>query len=60
MCTECRQTPCHPLCPNADEPKPIYRCSWCNGKIYFDDDYYEIEDCIICEDCISKCRKTAE
>jgi hypothetical protein len=60
MCNVCRQAPCHPQCPNADEPKPIFRCAWCKGEIHYDDYYYEIDDCIVCEDCISKCRKTAE
>lgn len=60
MCNVCRQAPCHPQCPNADEPTPIFRCAWCKGEIHYDDYYYEIDDCIVCEDCISKCRKTVE
>lgn len=60
MCIECRQTPCHPRCPNADPPKPVFLCGWCNAEIYESDDYFEIDDCQVCESCISDCSKTAE
>ena len=38
MCMECRQTPCHPRCPNAPDPKPVYECEYCHDGIYEGDD----------------------
>ena len=50
MCDLCHQTPCHPACPNADEPKMICRCPACMEPIYkgdrvaeIDHDYYHME-----------------
>lgn len=31
MCAVCRKNPCDSRCPNAEEPKSIYTCEWCNG-----------------------------
>lgn len=56
----CRQTPCDPRCPNAPEPPVFARCSECGAKILDGDDYYEILNEYICEDCVDNARKTAE
>lgn len=56
MCSECLMTPCHSRCPNADEPKAIYKCPSCNEGIYRGDDCIEINgtwyhaDCLTLED----------
>ena len=34
MCSECLSTPCHPRCPNAPDPEPLYECAYCDGGIY--------------------------
>ena len=60
MCMECRQTPCHPRCPNASEPKAIFVCSGCSRDIYEGDDYYEIMGEQFCENCIEEAKKVAE
>lgn len=60
MCEECRQTPCHPRCPNADEPRVVTVCDVCDSKIYEGDTMYKIEGMCICEDCISKGETCAE
>lgn len=60
MCKECRQHPCHPRCPNADEPTVVFLCGWCNSEIIEGDDYYNIDDCQVCEECVSGRRHTAE
>ena len=53
MCLVCRQHPCHPMCPNAPEPKPVMFCSECGEGIYSGDDYYDIGDGLgICKECI--------
>lgn len=41
MCMECRQTPCHPQCPNYTPLKTNYYCSICEDGIYEDDQYVE-------------------
>lgn len=43
MCMECRQTPCHPRCPNALETKFKYYCYDCGEGIYVDEEYVENE-----------------
>lgn len=60
MCEVCRQTPCHPRCPYAPEPRSVFICSGCNQRIYEGDDYYEILGEQFCEDCIRKARRIAE
>ena len=60
MCSICRQTPCHPRCPNAPEPPSFGKCVKCNTKILDGDDYYDIDGEYYCEDCIHESRKTAE
>ena len=39
MCMECRQTPCHPRCPNAPEPKFKHTCSFCDEGILNGEQY---------------------
>ena len=34
MCAVCRKNPCDSRCPNAEEPKSIYACEWCEEPIY--------------------------
>jgi hypothetical protein len=41
MCIECRQTPCHPRCPNASESKFKHYCYDCDEGIYTGDEYVE-------------------
>lgn len=59
MCAECRQTPCHPSCPNY-EPEQIYTCDECENPIYESDTYYSFEGYALCEDCVDKHKRTAE
>lgn len=59
MCMECRMNPCHPRCPNADEPEAVERCANCGEPIYEGDDYYEIGGECYCEVCVDDARKTA-
>lgn len=44
MCEICRQTPCHPRCPNAPEPKPVEMCCLCDEGIYEGDEYLNTTD----------------
>lgn len=51
MCNECRQMPCHPLCPNAPEPKVRGRCRQCEKEMREDYVYYiDNEDNKFCSD----------
>lgn len=43
-----------------DEPRVVYECDMCGCEIYEGDDYYEIGDTKLCEDCMGDCKKTAE
>lgn len=52
MCSICMKTPCHPMCPNAPEPEPLYYCSVCGGGIYMGDKYYCGLDSEICSGCM--------
>lgn len=52
MCDICRQTPCHPRCPNAPEPKPVERCCLCGEGIYEGDEYLNTTDGCVCKDCL--------
>lgn len=60
MCEICRQYPCHPCCPNADEIEPIYICDNCKEGIYDGEYVFEIGGCKYCEGCINDSRYTAE
>ena len=41
MCNICRQTTCHPRCPNYIPPKVTYYCSSCGEGIYNGEEYIE-------------------
>lgn len=58
MCMECRQYPCHPRCPNAEE-RLVCHCDFCNAEIYEGTDMYDIDGTYICEDCVSRGKTTA-
>ena len=30
------------------------KCAWCGEELYFDDEYWELDDEILCEDCADK------
>ncbi|HBL82400.1 MAG TPA: hypothetical protein DD391_07375 [Clostridiales bacterium] len=40
MCFICRQTPCHPRCPNATPPKVRGTCADCGEDLTEDYTYY--------------------
>ncbi len=43
------------------ESKAVLKCSYCDGGIFEDEDYYEIEGKAYCEKCLDFCfQKTAE
>lgn len=56
MCIECRQTPCHPRCPNAPEPKVRGRCEQCGEELREDYEYYtDNKDNKFCsDDCVKE------
>lgn len=54
MCSICYSTPCHPRCPNADEEKPVYRCSECGGSIFEGDKFFQNDIKEICEECMEE------
>lgn len=60
MCAECGYYPCHPRCPNADEPRVVCKCDVCGNDIYEGDTMYVIKDDNICEECIEDGETTAE
>ena len=52
MCALCRQTPCDPRCPNAEEPKPAKICTQCGDGIPSGEWYYDSPQGPICYGCI--------
>lgn len=52
MCSICLQSPCNLRCPNATEPKAVYRCSVCGEGIYRWQKYFETVKGYICDECI--------
>ena len=52
MCAVCRKNPCDSRCPNAEEPKSIYTCEWCEEPIYEGDKYMDTPEGPVCKDCI--------
>lgn len=48
MCEICRQHPCHPACPNADEEPVIANCVDCGRELYEGDKVFKG----VCEDCM--------
>lgn len=60
MCTECHRTPCHPKCPNADEPPAVFICSGCGKNILDGEGYYDVLGEQFCENCIDDSYHVAE
>lgn len=58
MCDECRSTPCNPSCPYEETP-PVYCCEICGAEIYEGDYWWDVNDMILCEDCVNDMRRTA-
>ena len=52
MCSICMQTLCHPRCPNAPEPVPVYVCRGCGCGIYPGDEYLELGGVEYCKECL--------
>lgn len=50
--------------PDRNERKPFAVCQVCGETIYYDDDYFDFDDDIVCENCtdeyISIFKRTAE
>ena len=59
MCDICHQVPCHPRCPNAPDPIPVFICSGCGQDIYEGEDVYHILGEQFCERCINEAREEA-
>lgn len=59
MCEECRQSPCHPRCPNAPDPRAVFVCSGCSQDIYEGDWVFHIMGEQYCEKCIEGFREEA-
>lgn len=53
MCDVCRQTPCHPRCPNAPEPPTVYTCKHCGEPIVVGDEWCELDGDYYHEDCFT-------
>lgn len=60
MCGICRKIPCSSRCPNAPLPRVFARCSECGCDILEGEEYYEIINEPVCEDCVWNARKIAE
>ena len=53
MCEICTHTPCHPRCPNAPDPQPVYECAWCKDPIVAGSEYYKIDEDYYHEECLA-------
>ena len=60
MCQECRQTPCHPRCPNAPEPPVVCECDNCGNKIHDGDRMWKFDIGVVCEECVDNFSTYAE
>lgn len=49
MCAVCRKNPCDSRCPNAEEPKSVYTCEWCEEPIYEGDKYMDTPEGPVCK-----------
>lgn len=49
MCSVCRMNPCHPSCPNAPEPVPVYECCRCGYGILEGDKFWDSPEGYMCE-----------
>lgn len=54
MCEICRQTPCHPRCPNAPEPRAVKTCCKCGTGIFEGEKYLETTDGSVCKECLEE------
>ncbi|MCR2047918.1 hypothetical protein NSB25_11540 [Acetatifactor muris] len=52
MCEICGQIPCHPRCPNAEEPDGKCTCIKCGYGIMEDDEYLETAEGPVCMECL--------
>lgn len=52
MCSVCMSNPCHPRCPNAPEPEPVYTCDKCGYGIFAGDKFFDGPEGYICEECL--------
>lgn len=52
MCSVCMSNPCHPRCPNAPEPEPVYTCNKCGYGIFDGDKFFDGPEGHICEECL--------
>ncbi len=52
MCSVCLSVPCHPRCPNAPEPVPMYKCKKCGEGIFEGDKYFDNGNSEICSYCM--------
>lgn len=60
MCDVCHRYPCAGACPNAPSPRVFATCSECGYPIEDGEEYYEILNEPVCEDCVWAARRTAE
>lgn len=51
MCEICRQSPCDPRCPCADQPEEICSCKICGEPICEGDEYYDMDGECYCVSC---------
>lgn len=49
MCEECYQFKCPSGCPNADLPKNIVKCQYCETELRSDGEVYIYEDVYFCD-----------
>lgn len=54
MCEICRQSPCHPRCPNAPDPPTSCFCTVCGEAIVVGEEYREFEGEPYHEDCLKE------
>ena len=54
MCSVCGMNPCHPSCPNAPEPVPVYECCRCGYGILEGDKFWDSPAGYMCEDCVDE------
>ena len=60
MCEICHRSPCHPRCPNAPDPIPVFVCSGCGQDIEVGVDYWDVLGEQYCEYCIDEAREVAD
>ena len=60
MCKICHQHICPSACPNAPEPRAVYVCSECGGRILEGEYVWHIMGEQYCESCIDELRTEVE